>query len=68
MAILTSSCFQFALKAENELLVFVSYVKLFQMHTPLYAKLFCPEDVLNRRISRSVFELRSSLFRVSDSL
>ena len=42
--------FNFALKAENDLLVFVSRVRLFQMHTPLYAKLFCSDDVLNRGI------------------
>ena len=34
--------FNFALKAENDLLVFASHVRLFQMHTPLYAKLFVP--------------------------
>ena len=42
--------FNFALKAENDLLIFVSQVRFFQMHTPLYVKLFCPEDVLNRGI------------------
>ena len=34
--------FNFALKAENDLPVFVSHVRLFQMHNPLYAKLFFP--------------------------
>ena len=42
--------FNLALKAENDLPAFVSHLRLFQMHTPLYAKLFCPEDVLNRGI------------------
>ena len=40
--------FNFALMEENNLLGFVSHVRLFQMHTPLYAKLFCPKDVFGR--------------------
>ena len=50
MVNIISSSFNFALEAENDLLVFVSHVRLFQMDTPLYAKLFCPEDVLNKEI------------------
>ena len=42
--------FNFALRAENDLLIFVSHVGFFQMHTLLYAKLFRSEDVLNRGI------------------
>jgi len=44
--------FNVASKAVNDLLVFVAFQKLFQMHTPLEARLFCPEDILNRGIMK----------------
>ena len=42
--------FNLALKAENDLLSFVSFEMLFQMNTRPLGKAFCLEDVLNRGI------------------
>ena len=42
MVNIISLSFQFCFKPENDLLAFVSHVRLLQMPTPLYAKLFCP--------------------------
>ena len=49
------------LKAKNVLACFASLLRLFQIRAPLNSKLFCPEDVLNRGMRRSVLELRSNL-------
>ena len=49
------------LKAKNVLARFASLLRLFQIRASLNSKLFCPEDVLNRGIRRSVLELRSIL-------
>ena len=49
------------LKAKNLLASFASLLRLFQIRAPLNSKLFCPEDVLNRGMRRSVLELRRIL-------